>query len=124
MIIMSLFILWIFSIQILDKFYYEEKVKDLEARASLIKSAIDTSLINDSEYLNNLCHLLGEQTKTRITIVQSDGIIIGDSHELPEIMDNHSDRPEVIAAINHKIGTAKRYSYTLEKGNALSGNSL
>ncbi len=72
-------------------------------------------MVNDSEYLNALCCSLGEQTKTRITIVNSSGIVLGDSHESPIIMDNHNDRPEIIAAINNKIGTAKRYSYTLEK---------
>lgn len=112
---MALFILWIFANQVIKTFYYDEKAKDLEARAVLIANVIDPALVDEQGYLNKLCRSLGEQTKTRVTVVRMDGMVVGDSHDAPEAMDNHNDRPEIIDAINLKVGTSQRYSYTLEK---------
>ena len=56
---------------------------------------------------------LGAATNTRFTVVKADGVVAADSDEDPVGMDNHRDRPEVLAARSHGVGTATRYSNTL-----------
>ena len=51
----------------------------------------------------------------RITLVDQDGAVLGDSESLPNLMDNHLDRPELIFAKNESFGTARRFSQTLNQ---------
>ncbi|MBW2690864.1 MAG: PAS domain-containing protein, partial [Deltaproteobacteria bacterium] len=45
----------------------------------------------------------------------NDGTVIGDSQNQPEQMDNHSNRPEIAQALQGHIGTATRFSQTLQQ---------
>jgi len=51
----------------------------------------------------------------RITILDARGSVLLDSHSVPEDMDNHGNRPEIIAAMEHGEGEAVRRSDTLDK---------
>ncbi len=58
---------------------------------------------------------LTETTDLRISIVASDGVVLADSavSEGVEELENHSDRPEVIAALQTGVGTSLRMSDTV-----------
>ncbi len=106
---------WIFS-RALDQFYTQETMLDLEARARLIIPQIQGSLqARQSAYLDALSKRLGEESHTRITIILLDGRVVSDSIEDPRRMDNHADRPEVMDALQGKLGVATRYSHTLQQ---------
>ena len=51
--------------------------------------------------------------ESRITFIDKDGIVIGDSDANIDTLDNHKDRLEIIEAFNGKIGTTIRHSDTL-----------
>ncbi|HER20274.1 MAG TPA: HAMP domain-containing protein, partial [Chromatiales bacterium] len=59
--------------------------------------------------------VLGAQTGTRLTVIRPDGVVIADSREDPSGMDNHKMRPEVLEALARGVGTASRYSHTLDQ---------
>ena len=48
----------------------------------------------------------------RLTIIAPDGVVLGESEGDYRQMSNHSDRPEVIAALAHGQGSSIRYSQT------------
>jgi two-component system phosphate regulon sensor histidine kinase PhoR len=60
---------------------------------------------------------LGESTATRVTVIDADGRVIGDS-QLPaselSLADDHSKRPEVVAARAEGVGTSRRHSATVD----------
>lgn len=56
---------------------------------------------------------LGSRTGTRYTVIAADGRVLADSHENPASMDNHRDRPEIMAAANNGMGTSTRFSRTV-----------
>ena len=56
---------------------------------------------------------LGQQTGIRITLIGPDGTVLADSDEDPALMDNHGERPEVLAARSSPFGISRRYSRTL-----------
>ncbi|MBW2333050.1 MAG: HAMP domain-containing protein [Deltaproteobacteria bacterium] len=58
---------------------------------------------------------LGREINTRLTIINPEGMVLGDSEENPQKMENHSDRPEIKEAIKGRIGKSSRYSTTLKK---------
>ena len=48
----------------------------------------------------------------RVTLIASDGTVLADSHENARAMDNHRDRPEVLAAFADGYGRSQRFSDT------------
>ena len=65
--------------------------------------------------LTTLCKTVGHAASTRITVMLPWGKVIGDSDNDPARMDNHLDRPEVVAALEGSRGASTRYSPTLGK---------
>lgn len=58
---------------------------------------------------------LSRKTKSRITLIDSNGLVVADSKENPQLMDNHANRPEVLEANIKEVGKSIRYSQTLQK---------
>jgi len=59
---------------------------------------------------------IGRLTSARVTLIASDGRVVGDSAEdLTALskLDNHGSRPEVVAARRSGLGTTRRFSSTL-----------
>lgn len=52
------------------------------------------------------------RTDLRLTIVAADGTVLADSQFDIAKMENHGDRPEIIAALSGETGTVRRYSET------------
>jgi len=74
--------------------------------------------LSGSDYLKPLQEkivLLGQKTKSRLTAIDSDGLVIADSQETPKNMDNHNFRPEIIDARNQGFSTVSRFSQTLQQ---------
>ncbi len=68
--------------------------------------------IPDSAFQQRI-RALGTRTGTRYTVIAADGRVIADSEENPATMDNHRDRPEIMAAANNGMGTSTRFSRTV-----------
>jgi len=52
---------------------------------------------------------------TRLTVIDSDGVVLGDSEVPAEAMDNHAGRPEIAAALKGEVASSTRESRTLGK---------
>ena len=65
--------------------------------------------------------LLGSESRTRITVISAGlpgeplGKVLADSESVPSQMQNHSDRPEFMAAMQGRAGVAIRRSATLHE---------
>jgi signal transduction histidine kinase len=60
-----------------------------------------------------LANRLGRESAHRVTLVDSTGVVIGDSEfDRPELdqLENHANRPEIIAARREGTGSARRHS--------------
>lgn len=96
------------------QFYLAKTASDLEARARLVSHQVAPLIASgDNNSIRRLCSTLGQQSGTRITIVDPRGVVLGDSHEDPAAMENHGNRPEIIKALNLRVGVSQRYSATL-----------
>ena len=85
--------------------FFEAIKQEVVAETSYISAGYE--LVGD-RYLEILKHHTGH----RLTIISADGIVIHDSAQNNERMDNHLDRPEVQAALLNGIGESTRYSNT------------
>jgi two-component system phosphate regulon sensor histidine kinase PhoR len=106
--------LWLFNFYF-TSIYYLEKESDLESRAILFSELLGTYTDFRDVDLSLICKELKQDTKTRYTVINKNGSVLGDSDENPKSMDNHLSRPEVLDANNGKIGTSIRYSNTVKE---------
>lgn len=69
----------------------------------------------DEKEIQNLVTRLGLETNVRITVIDENGTVLGDSSRDPAGMENHAQRPEIKDAYLSEIGESSRYSTTLQK---------
>jgi two-component system phosphate regulon sensor histidine kinase PhoR len=115
LIFLALTLIVIYASRTFQAFYFDESVSNLRVRSILVGEILDRKIIFSPDSLQMLCQNLGDEIDTRITLIDLNGVVIADSDENPEIMDNHLDRPEVIHALTGQEGISRRSSYTMEE---------
>jgi len=100
----------------LRQFFLKQTTTDLKTRAMLLQEQIVRYLSPpDAAALDWFCKKNGVVSETRITVILPSGIVIGDSYQIPAKMDNHASRPEIVRALEGKMGKALRFSQTLKQ---------
>ena len=90
--------------------------RSLDVRAPLLRwLALEMFLVSTDKNVQERIKILGEKTKTRLTVIKLDGVVLADSQEDPKTMDNHVNRPEILAAQSHGHGMTTRFSNTMDK---------
>lgn len=86
----------------------------LTREAFLVRDALPA----DTAALQAAVERLGRQSGRRITVIARDGRVVAESEEPSEVVPNigsHSDRPEILAALQGQTGTASRHSATINQ---------
>ena len=86
--------------------------KEMLQQALLIKKLY---LKTDIEAINGALIDINKDTNSRyrLTIISHSGKVIYDSEKDSSSMENHSDRPEIVTALNGGTGFSERFSHTL-----------
>ncbi len=97
-------------------FYLRHLADDLGARSILVADCVkDSAGLRSAVSIDADCKRLGQAMDARLTVIATDGHVMGDSHRDPAQMDNHADRPEVRDALRSGTGRSVRYSQTLRQ---------
>ncbi|WP_432402662.1 two-component system histidine kinase PnpS [Wukongibacter sp. M2B1] len=120
LLLMGTIITGLLSLSFVRISYLNNIEKMLITNGNLINSLVEDKLddrtfsqINFSE----LAYKYSEEINARVTFVDKDGKVIGDSQvQEPELntIENHLYRPEIQEAINGDVGISKRFSTTVE----------
>ena len=101
----------------LKDFYYGQVQTDLEARARLFAPrAVEGLEDDDADSVDRWAKRMGEETGTRITVIEPGGRVLADTLKPPHAMENHKNRPEIATA--WKSGQPEqsvRYSTTIRE---------
>ena len=100
----------------IERFYLDEAREHLTSKAHLIQSGIDTKRENVS--LQDFVKKSSSLSEIRITILDTNGVVLADSEENPGSMENHrgvNKREEIEVAIKKGIGNSQRYSTTINE---------
>ena len=99
------------------EFYYVQVREELGTLAHVFAEQVTPLIQGEPSNVDGLCKRLADAShgRNRFTVVLSSGIVVGDSHEDPKMMENHSDRPEIIDAFTADSGWSLRFSDTLGK---------
>ncbi len=90
----------------------EELTRSLTAESRAVAAALAAV---PADELQDRAIALGERLETRITVIGPDGVVLADSERDPTTMENHAERPEVVAALSGSVGTDSRTSQTLRE---------
>ena len=99
--------------------FYQETVRGRLLEESRVIGELLKPLLNgypndtDIQEIDGFIIDLGTRTSARITLIAPDGVVLGDSAEDARVMDNHLDRPEILAAQKGSAGSSIRFSRTL-----------
>ncbi len=83
--------------------------------ARLIAGLLAHSNVDGAGMLDREADRLGRYSEARVTLVAPGGRVVGDSTldgDALTTVENHGDRPEIVAAQRDGLGTARRYSTT------------
>ncbi|HYE84119.1 MAG TPA: ATP-binding protein [Clostridia bacterium] len=113
-LLLGVIICGVFSARIIEKNLVSSIEESLTAEAGLIRELVGESLISNSRDIDLYINKIKQITYSRITIVDILGNVIIDTDKDHSEMDNHSGRPEIVAALNGNVGKSIRYSNTLK----------
>jgi two-component system, OmpR family, phosphate regulon sensor histidine kinase PhoR len=106
--------------QALDADLVDRVRADLFVRLAVVErdaSALQAGL-DDRVRWDELADDLGRRSEGRVTLIRKDGVVLGDSElDLAGIaaVENHADRPEIVAALSSGRGASQRWSSTLRR---------
>jgi len=115
-IVLVIFIFTFLIISELNKYDKYLTKKRLLTTANLTTEVLIPALENPQiDDVQSVVSRLGEKTGVRITVIDENGLVLGETDKNPREMENHSERPEIKQAFNNEIGESLRYSTTLQK---------
>lgn len=107
---------FVISSHLIKDFYLDTLSRDLENLGSSLKLTIIPYLEAERfEEMDAFVKTFGKDIKTRITIINREGVVLADSEEDPGLMENHRSRPEISRALRGRIGRSLRYSTTIKE---------
>ncbi|CAK8712007.1 MAG: two-component system, OmpR family, phosphate regulon sensor histidine kinase PhoR [Candidatus Electronema aureum] len=100
---------------LLKQFHLDQACHQLEAQARLFRSSVEKNFALSAAEINLLCAEFSAELGSRITVIVATGQVLADSEKNSAEMNNHADRPEIIAALAGEIGVSLRRSHSLDK---------
>ncbi len=100
------------------EFYHGQMRDELRTLADIVVPQVAQTLTTAQPgNVDELCKSLGGtvEGRVRFTVIAPAGGVLGDSHEDPAAMEDHSDRPEILDARRTGAGQSVRFSSTLGK---------
>lgn len=90
--------------------------ENMAREIKLLNNTLDFHSTKDEDviqYYSNEARKIGELIDSRVTFIERDGTVIGDSEKDPRMMDNHINREEIVSAAKEGVGHVTRYSTSL-----------
>ncbi len=115
----SVLLAGIFMARMLQQSNIDSLKVNMERELRIIMTTVEwkasgfASMEERFQYFTGKALMLKQSADARVTFIQADGTVLGDSDSDPKGMENHSDREEIIAASRDGIGYATRFSSTL-----------
>jgi len=102
-----------YSRNLLRDFYASSLAKTMEQKTRMLARQLPWS--DEPGSLDTICRTLADELGVRLTVIDVNGTVIGDSDEPAVRLEDHGSRPEVIEALSHGTGSAVRYSTSVKR---------
>jgi two-component system phosphate regulon sensor histidine kinase PhoR len=85
-------------------------IEDVDANLAVAARLAAPSLPEDASQYQLWASEVFRAGGIRVTLIDTDGVVLADSHSDPDVMENHLGRPEVQATLSGEVGEAQRTS--------------
>ncbi len=116
--LLALLVATAYSSYTLRSFYLGQLEGELRLMAEVVAVQVEGALRGGAPRpIDALSKRLGQagSGQMRLTVIAADGKVLGDSDENPALMEDHSNRAEIVSAIQEGFGQSIRFSPTLGK---------
>ncbi len=112
-----LFLLGFYLMTTMEQYLYDRTHEKLVSYAKLMADNIkeDFSRGAGREYFDSYAHEAQKDISARVTVIDANGRVMGDSIVDKDTMVNHANRPEIQEALRNEIGKDIRYSSSTGK---------
>ncbi len=93
-----------------DRQVRETLIADLEFGLQAYAELARLSMPEDPGLLDGWASEVFSKSGLRVSLIGADGFVVVDSHTDPTVLENHSTRPEVVAALAGEVGISSRRS--------------
>ena len=115
-VLVSLSLLGILLLNYFRDYTMQQEKNALILNAKIIETSLEDQLYSrDVSGLHTTLQELHEKTDLRVTVIDADGAVLGDTADPEQAMNNHLDREEVQQAMTEPYGFAIRQSETLKE---------
>jgi two-component system phosphate regulon sensor histidine kinase PhoR len=114
----SAFVLIALTLAVLDfyltRYTSKREVQEVERRLTVVAGVLTAEPPNlPLERMEEWAKSASARAHCRVTVVDPQGVVLADSDQDPQSMENHANRPEIQAAYMNRVGSAIRRSRTL-----------
>ncbi len=115
LVLVVMFSLTLYLVDFVERTSIADLDSHLTSEAQIIAELVKPFLISDTapEQIDTLMREVGVSIRSRITIIDAQGIVVAETLNDHNMMENHISRPEVIQAKLTGNGNAIRFSNTL-----------
>jgi len=103
----------VLSLNLVRSVYISNVEERLVTNAELIQNTIN-HMDNNENNLDTFSNEIAVNIHARVTMIDQEGVVLGDSEADVNKLENHFYRPEIQSAYNGEVGTSTRYSNTLK----------
>jgi two-component system phosphate regulon sensor histidine kinase PhoR len=104
-----------FTFQTIKQINFSNIEERLVSEAYILSQLLAEDLkSNDIEQMNRELMDIGKELNVRITVIDKQGIVLGETDYDIKNMENHFQRPEIQEALQGAVGKASRYSTTIQ----------
>jgi two-component system phosphate regulon sensor histidine kinase PhoR len=97
----------------LTRYTSQHEVEEVQQRLTAVARVLSAEPTNLPQgRLEDWAKSASERAQCRVTIIDPRGVVLADSQQNPESLENHADRPEIQAAYQNRTGSAIRRSRT------------
>jgi two-component system phosphate regulon sensor histidine kinase PhoR len=98
----------------LTRYTSKHEVQEVEQRLTVVARVLAAEPPNlPLERMEEWAKSASARAQCRVTVVDPEGVVLADSDQDPQKMENHANRPEIQAAYMNRVGSAIRRSSTL-----------
>jgi len=113
-IVLALLAVSLLALSSMSSFYHQRTLQELESLAGVMRLRVAPLLAEArSGEMDAYCKASSQSSGSRVTVIDRDGWVLGDSTQDSATMENHGARPEVVKALEGTTGSSIRFSSTL-----------
>ncbi|SCY55682.1 ATP-binding protein [Desulfoluna spongiiphila] len=113
-IVLALVAVSLLALSSMKSFYHQQTLQDLESLAKVMGLRVGSLMEEGSPPdIDAYCKASSFSSGSRVTVIDREGWVLGDSTRDSASMENHGARPEVVKALEGVTGSSIRFSATL-----------